>query len=342
MRHITRLIPGSVEAEGLRVSFPTEGVTVANNTARVCYLRLGATEIPTESNADYMVPANVVATLPTSGQDFGLALSASDTRWTANQAGVCTVVFWRGETVPNLSSMVLDAVQPSRGVWGVSDLGELAARLGAPSTWDRRGYQVWAWTPDRGLGPLDRGSTGAGSSVSLDSTWTYAHEVCAKLTGLTIGGFSIVHKPLPYVSYARVGIEAVLSISETEVPEFAQVGIIPRKGGRTLEGRLRFYPSDKSIRMLKSDGTWLSLAILSTLWQNDVWHVVKLVVDMSTNRYVRAIYDDQSYDLSAYALRDTGASAYSSVDMLVSAYATAAGAAGTARVGQLVITRNEP
>ena len=230
---------------------------------------------------------------------------------------------------------------PIEGVWGVSDLGEVAARLGSASTWERRGHVVWQDWFEHGLQPWAYIGNGTGSGVVCKLGTTYRGNLAAELTGGSDGlANAYIHVTLPLVTYERMGLEVALAPRDNW--EWFEIHSNIYTGARLYTGRLRYYRTDNSLCIYTTGGVKIVLASgLKPLFQGDVWHIMKLVVDFTTLKYVRAIFENTEYNLAGYDMYDLGATSnlYCSFYVWVSSNV---GVNGVLKVGQVIITRNEP
>ena len=230
---------------------------------------------------------------------------------------------------------------PVEGVWGVTDLGEISARLGAGSTWERRGAVVWQDWFEHGLQPWWYYAGGSGSGVYAKLGKAYRGDLSAHLiAGSDADQIADIRTTLPVVAYAKMGFEVILApISNWE---YWWLTVSIYNGTRQYASMLRYYASDNSLCIYTTGGAEIVLATgLKALFAEDIWHYCKLVVDFDTHKYVRVIYEDTQYDVSDYDLWDIAATATLRSTFYVGVNGNA-GVNGTIKVGQVVLTRNEP
>lgn len=190
-------------------------------------------------------------------------------------------------------------------VSGLADIGELAARLGSIATFDRRGDIVWF---DDFEGDVDKWyqdleGTDAAIVVSPDAARNGSFS--AKLTtGDEIDDFAMVLHYLPYPVTSRVGFE----ISFTTEDNLSELIFSQRlyDGDYEHYARLRYLPATDVLQYLDSGAVWRDLATSLDLYDATyIFHTIKLVIDLDTHKYIRAILDDVEYDMSALNYRHT-------------------------------------
>lgn len=221
------------------------------------------------------------------------------------------------------------------------DQGELAARLGAYTTYDRRGAVVWQYGFEDGIGDVGPDETGAGSVVALyNQIWEHP-PFCVGLTcGPAIDRYASVERRQPVPQPPRVGFQASLRCGANveQVRHFIDY----------YDGTTRWYAN---LRINATAGTLELFADPAVVYMIDpnipvlssnlFFAHFKLVVDLSTHMCVRAIMDAVEYDLSQYALRalaDTSAPHIRGRTMNISV----TGVSSSVFVDNLIITAAEP
>jgi len=226
-------------------------------------------------------------------------------------------------------------------MYGVMDLGELAARLGAVSTHDRRGYALWQDHFADGLAPWDSGTLGTGAAVTVVTSYAYRGAQAVKLSGgSAASGRAWLAKYLPAAATSRYGLEAAVNVwsSVTSIDLYLQVG----DSIDTYEVRLRWLPVTSEFQVYNDAGQYVTVASGVTLLTGPgAWHVLKVVADLDTLRYVRVILDNLEVDVSDHAIYAPGNPGslyvYSSITLTGDS-----DGGGVAYVGAAIVTREEP
>ena len=230
---------------------------------------------------------------------------------------------------------------PSSARYPLADLGELAARLGSPVTYDRRGEVVWMDDMSHGLGVYRASVYGAGAVVRVTTdiglSSGYALELVggsdAERTAQLVRSFS-------RAKLGKTGLEigfCMISLNEkfwTNLSRF--------DGSNQHVGGLRVYAETGQLTILKDDGTEQTIATLGHLDNPaSIYHVFKLVCDFDSDCYVRLLFNDRVYDLSAYGLRIAAATDIPQYRMALGQISRA-GYNDRASVGYIILTGNEP
>jgi hypothetical protein len=221
------------------------------------------------------------------------------------------------------------------------DMAELAARLGSPVLYDRRGQVIWFDHAQHGMAPWTSFGIGTGAATKVVNDVVYH------------GGFAL-ELTAPSDNGSQRGIQRFFN-----TPEANKLGICVAVGfladfdwfgiGLDYEassysytlaafldlGDLAIYIADNLLGMVK-------VATLTTpVFADGRYEVIKIVGDFGTGKYVRLLYNDMEYDISAYTM-DTGAGS-ATPDMKCEL--TLQGRAANldqANIGLIVLTAGEP
>jgi len=224
-------------------------------------------------------------------------------------------------------------------VSGLADLGELAARLKSPVTFDRRGDVLWLDDFEGTEGKWILSGTGTGKA--------YAHSAESARYGLcsmklTAGDAATNHAQmatsLPYPVLSKIGME----ISFTYNAGFGEYLWTFRlyDGSDYYEGRVRFTWSTLAWE-IDDHGTWRLLKTGSLTQATYLYHTIKIVLDFTTKKYVRVILNEVEYDVSAYSLAtdDSIASAQLRAEIRVT---NRSAENMSAYFDSFIVTQNEP
>jgi hypothetical protein len=230
---------------------------------------------------------------------------------------------------------------PGSARFPVSDLGELAVRLGSSVTFDRRGEVLWFDVCDKGLGPYATGGSGLGNAITVESTWPlHGHYALRMTAGSTLLSLSYLRKAITNVSMLRCGLEVAFFLTSPCVN--FEIMLLRGTGGMYYQTFLRYDYVLGELQYKGDDALYHSFAsvgVLDDLY--GIYHHVKLVVDFAIGHYVRAVFDDQEYDLSAHALYSFAGGIVPHYD----AWIYLAGRAANndqATLGHVIVTGNEP
>lgn len=233
-------------------------------------------------------------------------------------------------------------------VYSSSDTGELAARLGSPVTFDRRGNVVWFDSFENGFNKW-RIPPGSSGTVALSDARAYFGARSCKFTTAAVAGSytamtSYIHLP----SLSKIGSAFILTPPDH--------GGVPNPDYE-LEFSIGFSDRAFSLRYLSysPDNNRYQLALYTTGgWTNAytitgdglfnlfsyLFHTVKLVFDLATNKYERLIIDNMEYDISNYEAGVVPAAAPILYNTLLIRPVQAI--AFTSYLDTAIVTQNEP
>lgn len=239
--------------------------------------------------------------------------------------------------------------QPDYGLYaktstitGVSDLGELAARIGSIDTFDRGGNVIWLDDFEEGIEKW-RIVTNTGDRGSF----LWSPEKARN------GGFSMK------LSCGDVTDDILRVDHSLSMPVISRIGLEFSMQVESIEGIFAFtsylYDGETQHRV------GIRYARDTEIWQyydiTDVWrdltptlflgesatgfHTIKLVVDFATGYYVKLMVGNAIFDLSAYQYYKQ-ALPFSSVLNLNFELIAIADEASTVFVDDVIVTQNEP
>jgi len=223
----------------------------------------------------------------------------------------------------------------------LDDQAELAARLGSPVVWDRRGQVIWFDTFAHGLSAWKATGYGTGASVLTINNLTYlpgfAAELIAGSDGVAAAELQKEFQPLESV---RNGIET----SFTCFNAFNRFGISINRLDGTLRhtARLRFYNADNGLYYTDAAGVDVLIDTFSDIvYAYGLYQHLKVVVDFALGEYVRAIYNTTEIDLRGIPIYQAAEAANVGYRIVLN-HLGAAAANARAQVGHVIITTGEP
>ena len=230
---------------------------------------------------------------------------------------------------------------PTDTITSVQDLGELAARLGALSRYERSGNLVFADDFQCGLGKWVRVALGTGSFVEINQDYTneklFACKMYAENDGLHQA--RIVHTEMPLV-LSRYGLEYSFMTPSSGV--ILQWGIHTYDGVNQRAYAIQWRESTKKLYYQTGAAAWTEFASDVDLFGYYYeFNNAKLVIDPTIYKFKKLFLNATAYDLSAYSPYATADATraqtvlYFAVDL--------DGATGTsAWVSRVILTQNEP
>lgn len=230
---------------------------------------------------------------------------------------------------------------PKATTFGLDDLGEHAVRVGSPVTFDRRGDVIW-WTDFRhGMGDVVPYGTSGRETILITGEPTRQGPYCLDLYWPgSASGHSGIRKYLPYPVASRMGIEATFQVEHYN--KYWCLDIYVRKGEAELRSRLRYgFDTDALEVMIGLDSYQEVATGMSPAKMLLPLVTAKLVVDVDSEEYVRAIFNDTEYSLEGVGCYSHGLTSARYCDCRIAAYNTNDDEMH-GYVDSIIITQNEP
>ncbi len=223
----------------------------------------------------------------------------------------------------------------------LSDMADLAVRLGSIVEYDRRGDIVFL---DDFEGPLLKwGVTVVGaSSAVLDSSRVLSGSQGVKLT-VVAGLGSLVDITRAFASLGVPRIGGKIGLCDLSVGLDFYLALFNWDGANGYRARILY---DDSLGSFFAEdtvaGNWTLIADVGGMQRGTLlFYPMKLVADFVTNRYVRLLFGNTEYDLSAIAIPPRGGAGASYFTPSMMLYNPGVGA-GNAWIDDFVMTQNEP
>lgn len=206
-------------------------------------------------------------------------------------------------------------VNPMELFYSLSDLGELAARLGSPSRIDRRGKVVWYDTFSGGLSAWDVYAYGGGARGIIVTAPSVSPGGALMLdAGTVMGGNTqaLTHLVPPltrcfgvewYWTHPGTRGLVMLIVSWTRANTSYMAGV--RYDCET--GRLYFMPIASPMVLVKDFGPYI-------LYPN-TYHNYKLVLDTASASGVRIMVDGEEFDISPYTIYSSPVAGQDGLDL---------------------------
>ena len=190
-------------------------------------------------------------------------------------------------------------------VWGTRStigLAEQAARLGAPSVYERRGTLIFQDTFSCGLASWAIAGSGTGRTMTLACDRSEFGGYSALLeTGTGASPYSQIHHSQPWLgAWSRMGLEA--HISSNAATKFLRVRVTIYDGTFSGAYELEISYNTYNVYVMTAGPAWTTVANIGLISMGDtLFNAIKLVIDPENHQYVRAYINHDEIDLSAYA-----------------------------------------
>lgn len=223
----------------------------------------------------------------------------------------------------------------------LDDQAELAARLGSPVVYDRRGNIVWCTDFSHGLqGSTIVPSDGEGDGyVTASRSFNGPFSICLDPSdeeGSQVYWNRIIH----FIPIGALGAETIMSL-DTDPYQY-RLSLWYRDGAASQKGSIRYSPGNGNWEIQLGADDWVVILEDFYLQQGpNAWQPIKLVINANTGKYVRALIAHNVVLLSAYDLYETEDFSRGQLETRISVWgAPATHACGY--VDTVIITQNEP
>lgn len=230
---------------------------------------------------------------------------------------------------------------PRQTTFGLDDLGELAARLGSPVIWDRRGDLLMIDDFEQGCNRPAFVSSGTGADLALMEDRARWGQLSVQLTGGSDGQrYAGLRWTLPLPALSKIGFEGAFGYDENV--SYILWRIDYYDGTKLHRANMAYFPATTRMRIQDDAGSWQTISSTVKLFATgDPVHAAKIVADFENGLYERAIIDQTTWVLSAYGIYLWSSSTLPKLDIECTVYSNT-GVNGKAWVDGIIVTQNEP
>lgn len=222
----------------------------------------------------------------------------------------------------------------------IGDLAELAARLGSPNTYDRRGTVIWMTDFEYGLQGVPVLVSEAETTYLISANRARFGPYSLKLDPSDeedsfARWISVIH----FMLTGKLGLETLIS-TDTD-PYGVRLRMLYFDGTTQQEGALHYDPATGNWTILTGADTWTTILAGYKLQQGDgAWNPIKLIIDAEDGKYVRMQVAREVVELSEYDLYSVASGNLGQLMCQVYAYGAPASHAAI-YVDSIIITQNE-
>ncbi len=185
----------------------------------------------------------------------------------------------------------------------LSDMAELAVRLGSIDIFDRRGQVIDMDDCEATVFKWFKSILGGGSAV-YDGSFPKSGSQCIKFTTGTgaLHNTHIEKRFVPLLSQ-RLGIEFSFSQPDTDTNLYMALGYLD--GTNSHVGKIKVDFNAKKLSYLDSAGVYQEITDVSEFHAGTfLYYPTKVVVDFSADKFTRLLFAGTEYDLSSFLLRE--------------------------------------
>ena len=231
-------------------------------------------------------------------------------------------------------------------------LGEHAARLGSPDTFDRKGNVFWMDDFENGIHRWAHSGVGGGSNVWDAAAARTGSFSCKLTTGTTEDNYRSMDTILKYSELvSRYGLEFSIACSGQTIKSIT-VSLPLNDGGYSHQAALKWvslsplptlYGMEGKWQYHGEDGVYHDVGLDQYIWQSLVnFCTTKFVVDYSKGEYVRLITDVYTVDLSGLKYYKVNYLSSKSISPDITIATWGDGSASIANIDDVIFTGNEP
>jgi len=231
--------------------------------------------------------------------------------------------------------------QAQETIFGVQDMGELAARLGSPITFDRRGNVIWYDDFESGTNRFAHVIGGVGDTITWDALSSLSGTFSCRLHARNaVGAAAVIVRYLAYPILSRFGLEFSFATPHSTQNVIAYMYL--DDGIRIYTSAVLYDVGAQDLRIFDGIAPW-PLVDGNLIIRQSIhgYNTVKLVVDWLTRRYVRLIVNGNFYDISAFAPQDSGPTVVPNLEIAMWGQYNTPGATDT-YIDDVIVSQNEP
>lgn len=225
-------------------------------------------------------------------------------------------------------------------VHAVTDLGELAARLGSINTYNRSGNVVLMDGFEEGIKKWALVYTGGNATITQSNTTARNGAYSAYLHSLITGvNSAYIWRGVGVLTQGKNGLEFSFAYPTSYNIITAYLDFYT--GNYRYRGALRLDNYNADLYYINSAGTWVLLdGDAGGYADTHIFLTMKLVMDFSNLVYQRGFYNDRAYNVAGNALRQDVSSDAPHVEMIVMVENPASGSFDV-YLDDVILTQNE-
>lgn len=200
-----------------------------------------------------------------------------------------------GRGLPDDSNIVKEGA-----LYGLDDLGELAARLGSPVNYIRFGDVYMLDEFDCGLGAWGNTIRGVAGYVRLTGTHLRSKGTCLHVnTGTGANPDVTVWRYVPVPACLKMGFGLAFAFENALID--LQLGMYVTLSELQYRFAIKIDTATNHLYYRDNLGGWVEFDDTPIGGFQWLFHLSKLVVNLQTQKYVRFYFNERSYDLSAHS-----------------------------------------
>jgi len=234
-----------------------------------------------------------------------------------------------------------DVTAGVRTTYRWADLDELAARLGSPVVFDRRGDVILIDSFEDGWGRWTPNIAGAGGSIQLSRARSRSGAYSLRLVAPpVVMGLARVYTYLDYPVLGAFGLESSwvpgLTMESLYMRLYVETTTV------TYQIGVRFTPGSGNIDLWIPPGVWTTVYHQAAGgWGVPVFRTWKVVANPVSGHYVRLLYGSIVIDASPYAIAVAGGLPLPTAEIDIGFYCNSPTPCNS-YLDDVILTQNEP
>jgi len=230
---------------------------------------------------------------------------------------------------------------PDSGRYPMGDEGELAARLGSPVVFDRRGEVIYVDDMGMGLAPYTVLTSGVGAGVKVVSASSLVSGYAIRLTGgSNFDEYANITKYLSVADVNKWGLE--VAVSFIDAYDSFRASLFYYTGANAYHMGVIIDDAANEIQIDTEGAGYTKIADLpASVLAGSLFHNIKIVGNMNTGYYERLIFNYTEYDLTEYQIETYGAAIIQSQCLQLQIQSNT-GDNDKCDIGRVIVTSGEP
>lgn len=223
----------------------------------------------------------------------------------------------------------------------MSDMGELAARLGSPSMFDRTGTIIWYEQFIAGFNNWQKWSSlGGVQPVLVANPFLYRPYAIKLFCASTVNAECSIQADLPFPYESALGIEFAYW-PQIDTPQIRFIGKL-YSGTKVYSFGVYFNLADFKISVRDSGGNPLEVySSVRGYHIEEVYNIVKIVLDLKNKQYGRIMFNKYDLSVSGIAMQTGNSSTRPSLSIIAEVLGIGT-YASKVYVDNFIVTLNEP
>ena len=200
-------------------------------------------------------------------------------------------------------------------VFSKLDNAELAARLGSIDTFNRSGDVIWMDDFEAPINKWLRVSRSNPGTVALSAARCLRGSQSAKITTTAVAGATCeMRKRLQMPRMGSIGTE--ISFTTHGDGTYHMLWLDFYTGTTQYVVKAMYDENDKYLKIWKDSSAWQNIGTAIQRTQNDdCFHSMKIIFNLTTKKYTKLIFENQTFDISAYGIKEGGTAGIPHLDV---------------------------